>query len=93
MYAGDDPVNYVDPSGNDAFTDFFTKTIPRVFSGTCAEAVGSGIGGGAFGIASGIFGAITSETVAGAAVGYAGAAFGAAGVAHSARDIANGACG
>ncbi len=30
-YAGDDPINLVDLSGQNAFSDFFTKSVPRFF--------------------------------------------------------------
>jgi RHS repeat-associated protein len=67
-YAADNPVNYVDPSGQGGI-------------GSCISDLTTGIGLGIFGVASGFFGLATAETGVGLFFGVAGVYAGFAGFA------------
>jgi RHS repeat-associated protein len=61
-YAADNPVIYVDPTGQGIVT--------------CSEDLGLGVAGGLFGMVSGFFAIVTAPTVIGAVAGTAGFVFG-----------------
>jgi RHS repeat-associated protein len=77
-YAGDNPANNIDPTGNSAYS--------------CGEAIFGLVGGAALGIGSALFGLATAETGFGAVLGVAGVYAGIASFVFSVNDIGNGAC-
>jgi RHS repeat-associated protein len=98
LYAGNDPVNGTDPSGQCVLGLFGSGCDNPVSSflssiGSCLKAAGLEVGGGLFSIAGGVYGVSTAASGVGLVLGYGAILLGDAGVAQGGDDIANGACG
>ncbi|MCA1843039.1 MAG: hypothetical protein LC792_07570, partial [Actinobacteria bacterium] len=90
LYAGDDPLNFVDPSGMNAVSDFFTKSgkciakeLESPTSNDVVSHVSEGVGGDALATGAAAFGYGAAGLAAGIPLAVAGGALVGYGVYHS----------